>query len=175
MLKEHGVQINYLYINQSNTDYLMKYFELKIPPVVVFLICVGLIWVVNQWTFIAGLNFKTDSGIVIIMLVIGALIGVLGIVEFRRESTTVNPHKPNNTSSLVTSGIYTFSRNPMYLALLIVLGAAAFKWGSLFGFLILPLFVYYMNQFQIKPEEAVLEQIFGEEFLEYKEEVRRWA
>ncbi len=153
----------------------MKYFELKIPPVVVFLVCLGLIWVVNQWTFIEGLNFKIETGIVIIILVIGALIGVLGIVEFRRKLTTVNPHKPNNTSALVTSGIYTFSRNPMYFALLIVLSAAAFKWGSLLGFLILPLFVYYMNQFQIKPEETVLEQKFDEEFLEYKDEVRRWA
>lgn len=153
----------------------MKNLELKIPPAVVFLICIGLIWEVNRWTFIEGLSFKTGTGIIILILVIGCLVGVLGIIEFRRKSTSANPHKPENASTLVTSGIYTFSRNPMYTALLIVLCAAAFKWGSLAGFLILPLFISYMTQFQIKPEETVLEQKFGEDFVEYKTHVRRWA
>jgi protein-S-isoprenylcysteine O-methyltransferase Ste14 len=153
----------------------MKNLELKIPPPVIFLICLGLIWEVNRWTFIEGLKFNLGTGIILFILMIGAVIGVLGVLEFKRSSTPTNPHKPENATSLVTSGVYTFSRNPMYTGLLIVLSAAAFKWGSLAGFLVLPLFVSYMTQFQIKPEEAALEQKFGEVYTEYKEHVRRWA
>lgn len=153
----------------------MKKLELKIPPAVVFLVCLGLIWLVNQWTFIEGLRFGAENWIVILIVIIATLIGLLGIFEFIRKSTSANPHKPENATTLVTTGIYTFSRNPMYTALLIILIAGAFKWGSLVGFLVLPLFICYMNRFQIKPEEAVLEQKFGEEFITYKEDVRRWA
>src|SRR5690554_7119181 len=99
----------------------MKKLELKIPPVIVFLVCLGLIWFINQWTFVEGLKFGTGNGIVILIVLVGALIGLLGVIEFRRKSTTVNPHKPKNATSLVTTGIYTFSRNPMYTALLIIL------------------------------------------------------
>src|SRR5690554_5411122 len=153
----------------------MKKLELKIPPAVVFLVCLGLIWLVNQWTFIEGLSFNTENWIVMLIVIIAALIGLLGIIEFRRKSTTVNPHKPGNATTLVTTGIYTFSRNPMFTALIIVLIAGALKWGSLVGFLVLPLFIIYMDRFQIKPEETVLEEKFGEEFIFYKEDVRRWA
>ncbi|MFA5669828.1 MAG: isoprenylcysteine carboxylmethyltransferase family protein [Balneolaceae bacterium] len=153
----------------------MKFLELKVPPVIVFLICLSLIWGANQWVFIEGLSFGAENWIVQIFVAIAVLIGLLGIIEFRRKSTTVNPHKPGNATTLVTTGIYTFSRNPMYTALLIVLIAGALKWGSLVGFLVLPLFIIYMNRFQIKPEETVLEEKFGEEFIFYKEDVRRWA
>lgn len=148
--------------------------KLKIPPVVVFFICLGLIWGINQWTLIEGLRFQVSTGIISMIVTIGVIVGVLSLAEFWRNSTTANSHKPEKTSSLVTSGVYMFSRNPMYMALLIVLIAAAFRAGSLLGFLVLPLFVFYINHFQIKPEEEVMEEKFGDEFIAYKENVNRW-
>jgi protein-S-isoprenylcysteine O-methyltransferase Ste14 len=63
----------------------------------------------------------------------------------------------------------------MYLGLSIALFGAAFKWGSIFGFLVIPLFIWYMNRFQIQPEEEMMGEKFGEEFTFYKREVRRWV
>jgi protein-S-isoprenylcysteine O-methyltransferase Ste14 len=105
---------------------------------------------------------------------LGVMIGLMGVAEFIRKRTTVNPHKPDNTNNLVRSGVYTISRNPMYLGLLICLFAIAVYLGYTLNLLILPVFVTYMNEFQIKPEEDVMEQKFGVEFSEYKKQVRRW-
>ena len=82
--------------------------------------------------------------------------------------------KPEGTSSLVTSGIYRFTRNPMYVGLLFVLIAWAVflstPWLVIGPFV----FVLYMNRFQIEPEERVLFRLFGTAFATYKGAVRRW-
>ncbi|MDZ7806055.1 MAG: isoprenylcysteine carboxylmethyltransferase family protein [Gracilimonas sp.] len=148
--------------------------KLKIPPVVVFLICVGLIWAIHQIIPNQILLFEGGVIIGIGLMITGGLIGVLAVIEFARRSTTVNPHKPENTKEFVRSGVYTFSRNPMYLALLIVLISPVFYWANPFIIVVLPVFVWYLNEFQIKPEEEIMGQKFGDAFEEYKEKVRRW-
>jgi len=105
---------------------------------------------------------------------IGQCISVGGMVSFRRAKTTINPFNPTAASSLVTSGVYRFTRNPMYVGLVLTLfGWAVFlsSWPSL---VLLPLFVLYLNRFQIKPEERVLSCLFGAEYVAYRERVRRW-
>jgi protein-S-isoprenylcysteine O-methyltransferase Ste14 len=74
----------------------------------------------------------------------------------------------------VTSGIYGFTRNPMYLGMLFVLIGWALYLGNALALLLLPVFIFYMNRFQIEPEERVLTTLFGPEFLEYASRVRRW-
>ncbi|MBD3617290.1 MAG: isoprenylcysteine carboxylmethyltransferase family protein [Gracilimonas sp.] len=148
--------------------------KLKIPPVIIFLICIGLMWTIHHFIPNQSVLFEAGKFIAIGLMTLGGLIGVLGVIEFARESTTVNPHKPENTKKFVQSGVYKFSRNPMYLGLLIVLLSPVFYWGNAFILIILPLFVWYMNEFQIKPEEEAMKQKFGDKFLEYKKEVRRW-
>jgi len=81
---------------------------------------------------------------------------------------------PETASRLVDSGIFRFSRNPMYLALLMALGAWGIFLGNLWGLLLIAGFVFYMNQFQIKPEERALETTFGPAYINYKSKVRRW-
>ncbi len=93
---------------------------------------------------------------------------------FRMVRTTVNPTKPDATSSLVVSGVYRLSRNPMYVgALLVLVGWAVFLSHPL-PVLFLPTFVIYMNRFQIAPEERALSGKFGAEYERYKQSVRRW-
>jgi protein-S-isoprenylcysteine O-methyltransferase Ste14 len=76
---------------------------------------------------------------------------------------------------MVTSGVYGVSRNPMYVGFLLVLiGWAAFLSHAL-AFALLPLFVAYMNRFQIEPEERALSAKFGGQFQEYRRSVRRWV
>ncbi|HEV8366930.1 MAG TPA: isoprenylcysteine carboxylmethyltransferase family protein, partial [Pyrinomonadaceae bacterium] len=74
----------------------------------------------------------------------------------------------------VSTGVYRFTRNPMYLGLLLtLLGWAAFL-SNPASLLFVPIFVLYINRFQIKPEEQVLSSLFGAEYMAYKSRVRRW-
>ena len=108
-------------------------------------------------------------------LLVSALFAILsGIVSFRQARTTVNPMKPETATTLVTSGVFRYTRNPMYLGMLLVLLAwAAFlaSPASLAGVIA---FVIYMRHFQIRPEEAALTSLFGQAYLEYRQRVRRW-
>lgn len=153
----------------------MEWLELKIPPVVVGLLVAFMAW----WSGTAGLLawsvatwHQTTSAV---LVVIGALIAIAGVVSFYQARTTVNPHKPGNTSSLVTSGIYRWTRNPMYLGMFLVLLAWAIGQGGLLPMLATLLFIPYMTRFQIVPEERVMLMMFGEEFERYSVRVRRWV
>ncbi len=82
--------------------------------------------------------------------------------------------KPSTSSSLVIKGIYTLTRNPMYLGLAIILLGWGVYLANPVSLLVLPCFVVYLNRFQIVPEEKVLESIFGADFKAYSAKVRRW-
>lgn len=105
---------------------------------------------------------------------IGMALILSGVYFFRRQRTTINPVRPETASALVTGGIYRHTRNPMYAGLLFVL----IGWGIFLGnpLTIMGLigFYCYMNQFQIRPEEKALSAIFGDDFTEYCQKVRRW-
>lgn len=93
---------------------------------------------------------------------------------FLRSRTTINPLKPERASVLVTDGIYRYTRNPMYLSLLLLLLGYAIElwcWPALLG---PAAYVAYITRFQILPEERVLEGKFGADYLAYKRRVRRW-
>ena len=104
----------------------------------------------------------------------GVLCAVLGVYCFWRHHTTINPHRPDKTSALVTSGIYRFTRNPMYVGILLVLAGWALYLSHILPLLLVPLFMLYLNRFQISPEEQVLEKRFGTDFTSYRDSVRRW-
>ncbi len=113
--------------------------------------------------------------------VLGTTVSAIGVLfilaagaTFRAQKTTVNPSKPGATSSLVVSGVYRLSRNPMYVGALFALGGWAVFLSHPIPFLFLPIFFAYMNRFQIAPEEHVLSSKFGAEYERYKKAVRRW-
>lgn len=109
-----------------------------------------------------------------LLAVAGGVVAGLGVVSFRRAQTTVNPLTPQAASSLVTTGIYRVSRNPMYLGMLLLLAAFAVFLANAAALIILPVFILYMNRFQITPEERALSSMFGPDFTAYTERVRRW-
>ena len=86
----------------------------------------------------------------------------------------MNPMKPDPTSSLVVSGIYRYTRNPMYLGFLLILLAWAAALSNLLALVSLLAFVLYMNSFQIVPEERILSSRFAQDYAEYRARVRRW-
>lgn len=148
--------------------------KLKIPPAIVtIVIAAGMWWIAETLTY-DWITFESVLRIEFLFLGIGGILGLAGLIQFYRSSTSIDPQKPDKTSKLVTDGIYSISRNPMYLGLLFILAGYAFYLSNLLTFLLLPLFVWYMNHYQIIPEEEIMEQKFGDQYLRYKSEVRRW-
>lgn len=152
----------------------MKSLELKIPPPALALCFALLMWLASLLVPSVPVPFGVRVGVALALVVIGQSISISGMVSFRRAKTTVNPMKPSAASSLVTSGVYRLTRNPMYLGLSVtLLGWAAFLSNPL-ALLAVPLFVLYINRLQIKPEERALSSRFGADYATYKEKVRRW-
>ena len=108
------------------------------------------------------------------MIIIGLIIILFAIMLFKKYQTTITPLNPSKATKLITDGIYKFSRNPMYLGLLLVLSGISTILNPIGGLFLIPLFVLYLNFFQIIPEENAMINLFKDEFLEYKENVRRW-
>ncbi|MGQ8364294.1 methyltransferase family protein [Glaciecola sp. 1036] len=113
-------------------------------------------------------------GIAVGLAFIGMAIAVIGVWQFKKHRTTVNPVSPEKSSTLVTWGIYAYTRNPMYVGMVFVLIAWALWLGSAFSLIIVPLFMLSMTYLQIKREEIALQQIFGDDYIEYSNKVRRW-
>lgn len=152
----------------------MQRLELKIPPVVVWLISAGAMLGVAR--FAPGLSFSLTGRPVIatVLVALGIAVALAGVVAFRRKRTTVNPLDPGASTSLVSSGIYRVSRNPMYLGFLLALAGWAAYLSNSGAAIFLPAFVAYMTRFQIKSEERALLAKFGSEFMQYLARVRRW-
>jgi protein-S-isoprenylcysteine O-methyltransferase Ste14 len=148
--------------------------ELKIPPVGLVIVAALFIWLGAACFPTLSYRFPFQSLVAWVIGLFGVLPCALGIIEFNRAKTTVNPTKPESTSSLVRTGIYRRTRNPMYLGFLLILVGWAIAMANVVAFVVLPGFVIYMNRFQIKPEERALTLIFGEDFKTYCEEARRW-
>ena len=152
----------------------MKSLELRIPPPVVALLVAAFMWLSSQLMEPPRVATGIRVTAALALLVIGQGISVAGMRSFRKAKTTMNPFKPGTASTLVSDGAYRFTRNPMYVGLLItLLGWAAFLWQP-WALVFLPLFVLYITRFQIKPEERVLSSLFGTEYAQYTAKVRRW-
>ena len=144
----------------------------KIPPPIITLIC-GLGIYFSRPLF-PKYNYISTDTIAASFLLLGIITLITAVLSFRRQSTTVNPLQPEKASSLVVSGIFKYSRNPMYLGMLLILISMTIKFNFVGGILIIFAFIAFITKFQIIPEEIVLERLFGDEFTRYKKKTRRW-
>ncbi len=144
----------------------------KIPPPIVTLIS-GLIIFFSRPIFP-----EYESNLInvfsAIFLFLGLLVFFLAVASFKKYKTTVNPLQPSNASHLVISGIFRFTRNPMYLGMALILLSLSFKFNLLGGILVTALFIMFITRFQIIPEEDAMLSLFRDEFKTYKENTRRW-
>lgn len=152
----------------------MEKLRLKIPPVIYFLTMIFASYVVHHNVDGFRIDWMSNGIVVKMLLVCGLFLGLISLFQFVKQKTSVNPHKPQNSSKLVQNGVYRFTRNPMYLSLLLFLIAYVLKMGVWLNVIFVIMFVWVMNKFQIIPEEEILESKFGEDFLRYKSNVRRW-
>ena len=144
----------------------------KIPPPIVTLIC-GIAIYFSKTFFNQFFSYNNNI-ISLFLMILGLTIFVSAVKSFRIQKTTVNPLDPKQASSLVTSGIFKLSRNPMYLGMLIILLSMSFKF-NLIGGLITSIFFYiFITKFQIIPEEAAMNELFGNEFIDYCKKTKRW-
>lgn len=153
----------------------MASLETRIPPPVVLLLSGALAWALART--LPGGAFALPGPRLLWALMpalTGVAVAVAGIREFRRARTTVNPLKPQEASALVNGGPFRFTRNPMYVGLILVLVGWILWLGSAWAALALPAFVLYISRFQIQPEERALEAHFGDAFRSYASRVRRW-
>ncbi len=143
------------------------------PPVVGAVIAVGM-WLLARWLPLVQFSLPAPVLVGLLVASIGGVVSTAGAREFRRARTTVNPLHPERASSVVKAGVYRWTRNPMYVGMAIVLLGCFLSFGGLSALSGLPVFVWYINRFQIKPEERVLEAKFGSEYVDYRSSVRRW-
>jgi len=147
----------------------------KIPPPIVTLIAILLAYLSRDYIFILYLHPFIQSALSLLFLTAGFIIIFLANKGFKKYETTVNPLKPEMSTTLVTEGIFKYTRNPMYLGLTLILLAACFYFNSFLGIIIyFPLFVCYITIFQILPEEDALKKLYNEEYMKYCSNVRRW-
>lgn len=147
---------------------------LKIPPVVQVVIVAVAMWLTALLLPSATISFSPIKWLGGFLCVAGVASALCGVFAFKKANTTVDPRSPNKTTSLVIQGIYKYSRNPMYLGFLFFLIGLSFILGNFASVVLLPMFVLFMNRYQIMPEENFMQEKFGAEFELYKRRVRRW-
>ena len=147
----------------------------RVVPPVAALLCVAVpMWLVARLAPALVVDLPGCRAVALAQALAGAAVALAGVAEFRRARTTVNPLRPERASALVASGIFRWTRNPMYLGLAIVLLGWAWYLAHPLAALGVPAFVAWMNRYQIPREERALGQLFGAEFAHYKTRVRRW-
>ena len=152
----------------------MQSLELKIPPPIIAVLIALAMWGISLITPLLEVSTIYRMPLAMAIAVLGGALMVAGNISFRQAKTTVNPMKPESASSLVNSGVYRFTRNPMYLGVLSVLMAWAVFLSSLWALFGLLAFFLYIDRFQIAPEEKALTRLFGTDYAAYQIKVRRW-
>ena len=144
----------------------------KIPPPILALLTIGLIYL--SALIFAPLTFNYEGTLSILSVIIGFACVIPSFKLFTQYKTTISPLTPSETTALVTEGMYRYSRNPMYLGLLLLTISSTIWFGTWFGIILNAIFIYLINLLQILPEEEALLDIFGKEYEDYKKKVRRW-
>ena len=145
---------------------------LKIPPPLLVMILI----IFNYFSFkkIDLILIPNQNLISLIIFLIGVLILINPIFKFIKSKTTIDPIKFKKVNKLITSGIYKYSRNPMYLGLLMIVISTSILYLNILSITTPIIFYFWINRFQIKREEIFLTEKFGKEYLLYMTKTRRW-
>jgi len=146
--------------------------EVKIhPPVLLFIHLFG-IYLLNKFLPLTFAFPTVLMGVGYALVLVGFGLAFIAASRFMQARTTLDPH--GSVSTIVTKGIYGFTRNPIYLGFVCMLIGFPFIFRSYWGLILSPVFMLLMNSLVIQQEEAYLEKKFGETYTSYKSRVRRW-
>ena len=155
-------------MKQAQTDHA----NVRIPPPILTLLFIIAAFLLARFVPLPFSVPRAVEYIGFVLVVIGFLLGLGAVFAFRRARTTLDPYHP--VSSIVTSGIYGFSRNPIYLGFLLMVIGIPMNGGTYWGIILAPIFILFCNKLVIEHEETYLEKKFGEVYSSYKSRVRRW-
>jgi protein-S-isoprenylcysteine O-methyltransferase Ste14 len=148
--------------------------ELKIPPAVTTVLAAALMWLAARAVPALAVPIPGLPLVAGALASIGLALILAGWIAFHGAGTTVDPMRPHTATSFVRTGVYRFTRNPMYAGAFLLLAAWGVLLANAVALVPLPLFFLYMNRFQIVPEERALRAKFGAEYAAYARSVRRW-
>lgn len=152
----------------------MVFLERRIPPPIVFLISAAFIYFTAREAGFVLLPELLRDFFGTAFFLLGAVLIMRAFLLFRKKGTTLSPNRRAIETSLITEGVFSYSRNPIYLGMFIMLMSFSLFTGSLNTLLGPGFFLFFIDRFQIGAEEAALEERFGESFLRYKSRTRRW-
>jgi len=144
-----------------------------IPPLIpLFFIILG--WLIQKYIYAINIPISHEIQMIIayIMMAVATILFSFSLYFFVKTKQNPEPHTPTN--SLYTGGIFKITRNPIYLGFLIAQVVVAIKLDNLYILLFIPLVLWVVNKWVIEPEETYLEKLFGQQYLDYKNKVRRW-
>ncbi len=143
-----------------------------VNPLLIYLV-LFLLGVLLQWLLPLPFLASTPARLAgLAILLLNLAIGLPAVRAMLKARTSLNPARP--VTSLVLSGSYRFTRNPMYLGLTLLFTGLSFIFRTPWGLLLVPAVVWLITSWVILPEEAYLEGKFGSQYTEYKRQVRRW-
>jgi protein-S-isoprenylcysteine O-methyltransferase Ste14 len=145
-----------------------------IPPPLVLVLLGAAMWGADRLLPALRIDAVLLKPLALLVFLAGLLLALAAVISFIRHKTTVNPLAPSRATHLITGGVYAYSRNPIYLGDLLILIALALWLGNLANPIVAAVFVWYINRYQITPEEQALARLFGERYAAYRAKVRRW-
>lgn len=146
----------------------------RIPPPVILLLSGAIMWLVAHSTVAYPVAIPFRLPLALLLVATGIAVAASAIRRFKKAETTLNPLQPDTATALVDTGIFARTRNPMYLGLLLVLSGWGVWLQSMTNLAVLAVFVLFITEFQIKPEERALQKLFGQAYADYCARVRRW-
>jgi len=145
---------------------------MRVPPLAQLALCFAIAG--SLAVYFPIMAFDVPMRLIALEVVAGFVFLLPAIVSFVRNRTTVNPQSPREATTLVTGGIYSISRNPMYVGMLLILIGFVLWLGQVSALITIAIFFFSIDRFQIRVEEKALRANFGEAFEDYALRVPRW-
>ena len=148
--------------------------KVKTIPPLIPLFFIGISWIINKYVYSMNIPLDINLQVIIAYIFMACAIILFGFSLYFFVKTKQNPEPHTPTNALYTGGIFKITRNPIYLGFLMAQVVVAVKLNNLYVILTIPLVLLILNKWVIEPEETYLEKLFGNEYLNYKQKVRRW-
>lgn len=152
----------------------LAWLELRVPPLLVAALAAAAMFGLSDVGPVIAPLESVLRGVGYGLIAAGAVFAAAGVLRFHHHRTTVDPTRPDRASTLVDTGVFRYSRNPMYVGFVAALVGLALVWNAAPTLIGPVLAALWLHRFQILPEERVLRAAFGNDFEAYCRRTPRW-